>query len=703
MTPISVFAQTRGDPDATSAERSAEIVVTAQKREERLQDVPLSISAVTDAEIERKGALAIEDLQYSVPGLSITQFSPGQQRVQLRGISVSSGLPTVGTYLDEIPLNTESNQSGLDVQLLDLERVEVLRGPQGTLYGQGAMGGTIRYISRKPDLVDTGGEITAEASSIERGGTSGDLRGALNIPLVADRFAIRLAGNYRRYGGWIDNPRLGLKNINRGDSGTLRASALLKATDRLDVSLLYSHQKLDLKSGNFSDANGANNEALTTPVTSRADLANLTATYDFGVATLTSATSYTDRLDALRNDASRSFIPFFELPAPFGFGFPPGTFSSIALDQSAKNKAFTQEVRLASTGGGALTWTVGGMYRDAKASNAIESTLTPNILPLTIVSNSGTFPSNSESWAIFGEVAYSVISQVTATVGGRYFEDRRIQDTTSVVFGNTRVDKGEATFTAFSPRFNLAYRPNDQVNLYANVAKGFRSGGFNLTSVGLGLVTIPPTYDPETLWSYEVGGKVQTANQRLSADISVYRNEWSDVQSLAFAPAPFNTFSFIVNEAKLAGWGVDSQFTFRPSSALTLDLSASYNDMKYRTSTPEHQAGDRADYVPRYTLGASADYRFQVSPSLPAYARIDYQLSDGIEVFLRNSQTSPARADEQNLLNLRAGINLGAFDLSVFARNVLKENGVTYPAFAALFVPARPQPRTIGAAISFGF
>ena len=680
-----------------------EIVVTAQKREERLFEVPMSISAVTSEEIQRRAALTIEDMQYSVPGLSITQFSPGQQRVQLRGISVFTGLPTVGTYLDEIPLNTESNQNGLDVQLLDLERVEVLRGPQGTLYGQGAMGGTIRYITREPDLRDFGFEASGEIGFVEGGGTDADVRGAVNIPVVSDRFALRIAGNYRRYGGWIDNPRLGLKNINDGDSGTVRVKGVVRASEKLDISFLYSHQKLELGSGNFADANGKNVEALTTPVTSRADIANLTINYDFGFATLTSATSYIDRLDTIQNDASRSFIPLFELPAPFGFGFPPGTFQSVALNQRLKNEIFNQEVRLASDGSDRLTWTIGGMYRDARPSAVTSSALTPGLLPFTIISTSGTFPSTSESWAVFGEAGYKFTPQLTATVGARYFEDRRKQNTSSTVFGNASVDTGTGNFNAFSPRFNLAYQPNEQVNLYANVAKGFRSGGFNLTSAGGGLLTIPPTYDPETLWTYEVGGKLQTADRKLSAEAAIYYNDWTDVQSLAFAPPPFNAFSFVVNGTKLAGWGADAQLTYRPVPALSLILSGSYNDTTYRTTTPEHNRGDRADYVPRYTLSASADYRFNLTSALPAFARVDYQLSDGFQVFLRNSQAAPAKADEQSLLNARAGLTFGSVEVSVFGRNLLNEDGITYPAFGALFVPIRPQPRTVGLAVSLSY
>jgi outer membrane receptor protein involved in Fe transport len=683
------------------AEIADEIIVTAQKREERVFDVPASVSVVTGEEIARRGAATIEDLQYSVPGLSITEFSRGNQRIQLRGISILSGLPTVGVYLNELPLNNELNQAGQDVPALDLERIEVLRGPQGTLFGQGALGGTLRYITATPDLNQFGGHASGEGGAIDGGGTSWRGEGAINLPIVHDAFALRLAGSYENFGGWIDNTSLGAEDVNDGSNLTLRATALWQASNRLQVLLLAQHQDLDLNNLNLADANGDVADRVFSPTRTRVDLADLTVSYDFGGATLLSSTGYLNRRDQAQQDASGGLIPILELPIPFGLGFPPGTFSSVALASESEGRIFTEELRLTSNGDGRLNWTLGAFFRDSSADAVSESVVSPAILPFTLLGTDGTSPSDSRSWAVFGEASYRFVPSLEATIGLRYFEDRRTQDISSTAFGVSATDQGTDTFSSLSPRFNLSWSVSDNANLYFNIAKGFRSGGFNLTSAGLGLVTVPPTYRPETLWSYEVGAKVHSSDRRLTGEIAVYHNNWTDVQSFAFAPG--FPIGFTVNGGELSGWGADAQLTFLPIPDLTLQATAGVNDMSYDSNTPEHMAGDPADYVPSFTASASAEYRFDWTPTLPGFARIDYQYADEFQVYLRNTQLTPAFSDTLSYLNARLAINTEGWSASLFARNITNEDGVLHPAFGALSTPARPQPRTIGVAVSMSY
>src|SRR3546814_803068 len=205
----SVSVQAQEAPPVADEAASGEIVVTAQKRSQTLIDVPISITALTGEQLQARGASAIEDIQYAVPGVSITQFSPGQQRVQMRGISVYSGLPTVGVYQDEMPLNLESNQTGQDVRLLDIARVEVLRGPQGTLYGPGAVGGTIRYITNDVDLANLSAEANGEIGVVDGGGTDWKAEGVVNVPLATDQLGLRVAGAYQHFGGRSEERRVG--------------------------------------------------------------------------------------------------------------------------------------------------------------------------------------------------------------------------------------------------------------------------------------------------------------------------------------------------------------------------------------------------------------------------------------------------------------------------------------------------------------
>lgn len=688
------YAQSAQDV-GTDAPGSNEIVVTAQKREQALIDVPLSITAVSAEELSQRGASTIQDLQYAVPGLSMTEFSPGQTRVQLRGVSVFSGLPTVGTYLDEIPLNLESNQTGQDVRLLDINRIEVLRGPQGTLYGQGAVGGTIRYVTNEVDLSKTGGSVGVEGGLVDRGGTDWKVDGAVNAPIVEDRIGIRLAGSFQQFGGWIDNPYLGEKNVNGGHSYVVRGKLAFKLSDDFRVTLMAHHQELELGAQNLSNADRQVFDQVATPFSSKATILNANATYDLSFAQLLSSTAYVRRRDILTQDLTATFGPFLPL-----FGVAPDSASSIALTSRGTNKIFTQELRLASTGSGLLNWTIGGFYRDSSTDAVGDATVLPQPLPPSIVLYRvrGTSPSDSESWAVFGEASYKLTDTLTAAGGLRYFEDRRRQDSVSTVFNSPAVDRGTATFHALSPRFNLAWQPNDDVNLYANVARGFRSGGFNLTSTGAGLGEVPPSYKPDSIWTYEVGSKFRTSDRKLNVELAVYRNEWTDVQTATNIPGLPTTFT--TNGGKIAGWGVDGSVAYSPFSTLTFTLAGGWNDMAYKTSSAEHLAGDRVDYVPRFTGSASAEYRVTVG-ALPGFVRVDYQHADAFQLFARNFQPAPARSDPQDILNARIGVDGDSWSASIFARNILNRNSSIYPAVGALIYDARLQPRVIGLSLNF--
>lgn len=690
--------QTSDAKQASDRRVLEEIIVTAQKREQRLMDVPMSITAITGESIAKRGASSIEDLQYAIPGVSITEFSPGQQRVQIRGISSFNGLPTVGVYQDELPLNLEVNQTGQDVRLLDITRIEVLRGPQGTLYGQGAVGGTIRYITNGVDLEHFGVSGTGEIAGVDSGGTDWKGEGVVNVPIVTDQLGARFAGSYQHFGGWIDNPILGGRNVNSGHALTLRGKLAMKFTDDFKLELSVQHQDLKIGAQNLSDDHQQVFDRLATPYSSKATMVNAVATYDLGFAKLLSSTGYIRRRDTLTDDLTNSFAPLISLLT----GLPPGTVQSVGLVARSRFNIFTEEVRLASSGTSPLNWTLGGFYRHANTFGGSNSVVMPAVLPpsLELLSSNGTNPSNSRSWAVFGEASYNITHRLSALVGLRYFEDHRNQNDVSTVLGTSAIDIGSAKFHALTPRFNLAWQPVDQLHLYANVAKGFRSGGFNVTSAGAGFGNVPQSYKPDSVWSYEIGGKFETLDHKLSLELAGYRNVWSHVQTSASIPGLPTAFT--INGGKLTGWGTDGSLSYSPIRALTFTLTAGWNRTEYKSNTLEHLVGDPADYVPRFTGSASAEYRFDVR-SLPSFVRVDYQHSAHFQVFLRNIQTVPAFSDEQNILNARIGVAEKSWSIAAFVRNALNRNSVLYPAFGVLIYPARLQPRTAGVTVSFNY
>lgn len=676
-----------------------EIIVTAQKREQAVSDIPMAITALSGEELERRGVSTIDDVQYAVPGLSITSFNPGTQRIQLRGVSVFSGLPTVGTYLDEIPLNLDALQTGADVRTMDLERIEVLRGPQGTLYGQGAMGGTIRYITRSADLTKTSGSVSGEFGVIDDGGTDWLVNGAVGTPLIEGKLAVRIAGQYRRIGGWIDNSRSGDRDINAGYTGAVRGKLLFRPSDSFELSAFIQHQDLRIGSQTLSlDDKTVSNRA-STAFASAMDLANVTMKTDLGAIQLVSASSYLKRRESVNIDFTNAFLPFLEGPTGF-FGLPAGTFQSVGAGGPQNYRILNQELRLSSDDSGAFLWTIGGVYRDYRSSGTNDTQPVPDLLPFDLFSAATS--STSKSWAVFGEATYRIGDRLEATAGGRYFRDKRTQFNASSLFGGPpTIDNGADTFEAFSPRLNLLYKASETLNLYANIARGFRSGGFNLTSVGLGVAPVPLSYGPDSLWSYEAGAKFRSLNNDLTADFAVYRNEWSDVQTLAQGALP--GLSFTVNGGKLSGWGAEGTVGFTPIQGLSFSLTGSYIDMRYRSDTLEHRSGDRADYVPQFTGSASTEYRFPIGQDSTAFIRADLQVTDSFQIYLRNFQTSPAFSAKQEYLNLRAGADWNGLNVEIFVKNLTNEYGDLYPAFGSLEFPSKPQPRTIGASMRFSY
>ena len=261
-----------------SSERLApelgEIIVTAQKREQRLFDVPMSVSAITGDEIVRRGAATLEDLQFSVPGMSITEFSPGQQRIQMRGISVFGGLPTVGVYLNEMPLNSELVQAGMNVRLLDIDDIEVLVVRKARSMDKGRWEAPSATSRPQPKLTALGGGFETEGASMDSGGVEWSANGVMNVPVVQDQLEYRLAGEYHHFGGWVDETRLGISDANDGEEYTLRATGLWRPSDPFSVSIMLQHQLLDLNDQNLANADGTIDNRITQPIRAPVDLAD---------------------------------------------------------------------------------------------------------------------------------------------------------------------------------------------------------------------------------------------------------------------------------------------------------------------------------------------------------------------------------------------------------------------------------------------
>jgi iron complex outermembrane receptor protein len=681
-------ARAEAADDSTSVQLQ-EMVVTAEKRSERLLDVPLSVTAVTSAEIESRGITNLEQMQYAVPGLTIAQSGPGTGLMQLDGISSAaggtSGLPTVGVYLDEMPVTGEGAAVGaIDVRLLDIERIEVLHGPQPTLYGEGSEGGTIHYVTNSPDLHSWSGDYDGMVGGVTDGSTSYWARGVVNAPLIDGQLGLRIAAGYERDGGWIDSLVTGRPDVNDVDIKTIRAKMLYTPVDKLSVSLMYMHQQHDQDYQDYGNPDTRTTNALYPPYNNeRYDLGNLIASYDFGFASLLSSTGYLHRDPANAVDVSAYLSPYLPL-----FGVAPGAITTIALPLEAPQNMTSEELRLTSNGASPVGYTVGAYYRDYR-THSEESTYTaPGVLPFTLIGSDTR--SRDQSWAVFAEARYAITQQLQALIGLRHYQDQQDIAGSETTFGAPTPIATGGTFTSNNPRFNLSYKTSDHGLVYANVAKGFRSGGVNFASEGPG---VPLSYGPESLWTYQLGAKQTWMDGRVSLDAMGYYNEWSDIQSTGVTPLGL---SYTGNGGKASGPGANLALAAKPASELTVAATVGYTDMKYDVDTPDRHEGDPLDLVAKWTWSTVADYRRPLGRSaLVAHADLGH--TSGFQITVR-SLIPPAilHSDDRTVLNARIGADFGRFAAYVFGSNLTDNRGILYPALGAVSEPTLPTPRTVG-------
>ncbi len=678
LTPVALAAAwpVAAQSDASAGNGLQTIEVTASKRKQLVLDVPYSVTAISAAEIRDRGVLDIRDMQSTVPSLFITDNGPGQSRIQLRGMSTIAGLPTVGQYLDEMTINLDQVQRALDIPLVDMARIEVLRGPQGTLYGDGSLGGTIKFITRNPRLDAT--EFSAEAGMRRlSGGQTGYFANAVaNLPLAKDTAGLRIVAGYEKSPGWVDNSTTGAKDINGGDRQYIRAKGLAKLGASSDVSVLLYHYRLSQDNGSFSRADGSIPVAIAAPSDDEVTMASVLLNVDVGFATLTSATGWIDRSLLQQADVTGFFGP--RLPPSL---LPPG--AGIALRTDMRFKIISEELRLASNDNGPLTW-LAGLYFRKSDSTQTRTTPVTSATPVGILNQTGTSPADTQQQAVFGEVSYAVSPAVIVSAGLRSFredQDLRSVGATGALFTDS------ASFKATSPRFNALWKYERDASAYATVSKGFRSGGFNA-------VPPPPKYGPEKLWNYEVGNKAALMGGKLQYDVALYYSRYSDVQGLDVPPN--SLFATTINTGKASGPGVDLALAAEVSKGLNIDLALGYNDLKYDVDTAERQKGDPLNYIPKLTAALGITSRF-VWPGLgmPGMVRADYQHTDSTRVIVRN-QKIDVHTDAANYVNLRVGVEQPGWQAYLEGRNLNNFQGVVNPGFGAIVDDVRPAPRSVG-------
>lgn len=703
----------------TAVETENEIVVTAQKRVQNVQDVPISISVVGGEELKEQGAVSLVDYAGYVPGMQVSNFgTPGQTTITLRGVAPISAAQTVGIYLDDAPVGSSAiyNRAGaftIDLMPYDLERVEVLKGPQGTLYGASSIGGLVKYVTVQPDTREFRVRGGVEGFSIKGGdGLGWAAQTLVNVPIVEDKLAISGSFAWRSTPGWVDsinNPALEDQNDYEQRGG--RVALLWQATPELSVKLAGIWQSLDsdgnalyaadLDGNRLGDGRSFNNFV---PESYDIDLEYYSATidYDFGPAILTSATTYSETQSRQLQDASYAFGVLF--PLLTGGAIAPGI-TPFALDLGLEK--WTQEVRLASPTGDRFEWMIGGFFTDETTSNvqlvrSFDMDGNP-IAPLDPLATVG-LPATYKEYAVFGNGTYKFSDMFDITAGLRWARNeqtfRQISEGAIVPSANDPGKSAESVWTfSVSPQIHL----NENAMLYGRVATGYRPGGPNVI-----VPNVPPSVDADRMTNYEIGFKGDLADRMISLDIAAFWMDWTDIQ----VTRAFGGVSGGANGGKATSKGFEGSIALRPSPGLTISATGSYTDATLSEDVPEISGmdGDRLPAVPKFSGAVRADYEFALGASNTGSFGVGVRHA-GSRLSLVESDPLAARAKPYTSVDLNASVTFNDhWTLRAYARNLLDNkgemgrttlaDGLNQPSFLAI---SPLQPRTIGLAVDMAF
>jgi outer membrane receptor protein involved in Fe transport len=715
-------SQTAADSPADKGVAIGEIVVTATRRAETLSKVPASVTALGQVSLDQRGIKDISGVVRQTPGI---QFDPNgfgnQTNIAIRGVSSTVGAATTGVYIDDTPI--QSRQVGYSTTnvfpaVFDLQRVEVLRGPQGTLFGAGSQGGTVRFITTQPSLTDTRIYARAEASSTDGGAMSGEFGVSATTALVPGKLGLAASVWFRRDGGWVDrtngNPAMtGSKlyeNVNRNETQVGRFALKWAPVDGLEITpSLFYQRKVTSDSDVFWESLSNPGEGRfisgapqANPDNDRFYLPALNISYEFGGAQLISNTSYYVRDQHAEIDYSTLW------PAVFGgSSFIDPAYRSTAFMRNDQ-RTFTQEVRLQSTAKDArLSWVVGAFFSKS-VQHFEEDVLDPDFssifggVPPELIfgvplvqgkySLSGFGRGSDEQLAGFAEGTFAITPTLKLTGGLRVshtkFEGSSLFD--GPVSGFQLQTPQKVTESPVTPKVSVNWQATPDMLLYATAAKGYRIGGTNAPvplSVcganlnGYGFSDVPGTYKSDTLWSYEAGAKGRVGSA-VSFAASVFMIDWKDIQQNVYLQNCGAQFTANLGKAKSKGF--DLQGTVKVARGLTLDGTLAYTNA-YLTQNLAGgalaAAGDHLETHP-WTATVGGIYEAPVGDSSTVYFRGDYQYkSRGKITTITDPRTNSydpnaLRTAPLNFASLRAGLRTGPADISVFVDNLTNDRAI---------------------------
>ena len=697
-----------------------EIIVTAQKREERLLDVPVPVTAVRARALAETSMFRVKDYFYQVPGLTLaTSATDGAPTIAIRGISADTfGNPTVGVLVDDVPFGSSLAIGGgfiaPELDPSDLERIEVLRGPQGTLYGAASMGGLLKYVTVSPSLDHIAGRVQAGLSGISGGSHLGyDVSAALNLP-AGDRLAFRVSGFARSSPGFIDNVTTGQRDVNRADVIGTHLSALWRPSGNFSVKLSALFQK----NKQFGSPNVLGEPGLAHPrqafIAGSGRLDRTFAAYSatvhakLGGIDITSITGYINNNFDSSVDYTSNIGPLISTVFP----------GELAIDRTwlGLNKV-SQELRLAPKIGERIVWLIGGFYtHESTPSRDHYISLDANGGVQGLFAQLKASVTYAE-WAGFTDLTYRFSDRFDVQVGGRI--SRMAQSYSSIdtgpyvdLFGNgpspsigPKVRSHQTTFTyLFSPRFKVT----PDIMLYARLASGYRPGGpnaANATAMGGG--AIPASYRSDKTRNYEIGLKGDVLDHALTFDASVYYIDWADIQISSTTPT--SIISYYDNGGSAKSQGIELTLQARPTDGLRLGGWVSLNKAVLTEDFPSSSTaygarGDRVPFNSRVSASASADYDMHLTDSVTGSigGTVSY-VGKRFETFTSTPERQVLPA--YTLVNLRAGLASGPWELSLYLNNATDRRAVLGGGVGTLFPDYFNiiQPRTMGFSLARTF
>jgi iron complex outermembrane receptor protein len=729
-----------------SGERTLEeIVVTAQKQNERLLDVPVAVTSISTEALTDQNLIKMSDFYNRMPGLQYAGGNEGRvTNLAIRGITTGGGFnaPTVAILIDDVPFGGTVGVGQPVIPDFDpgtMQRIEMLRGPQGTLYGAASLGGLIKYVTRAPSTEDFSGRIELESNTVDDGASGWTARGLVNIPLMNERIGLSLSGVYRLDPAYVDNifPTARADDVNERETVGGRAALLWQPTDSMTVTLSALAQRLDTRNTDLSPTygirvcpacQGPGNRTvvdftplfddLTTislvPSEGESEYKLYTARVELDLqwAQLTSISAYGTSDNVVNNDVTSVFGGLL-VPA-----YAASAGSTVSISNANYTDKFSQELRLGAQGE-RFDWLAGVFYVSEESST--DQTLflaDPSGNPLATPYN-GTGPTDYKESALFANVTWHATDKLDLQIGGRYAKND--QDGTSSltidgpaqpIFGPSTVVQGSSDEDAFTYLLATTYHFTPDAMAYVRVASGYRPGGFNT-----GVPNVAVTYDSDSVVNYEVGFKSNLAPAQLSVDVALFQIDWEDVQlpeTDSVSQLTFNT-----NGGKARSRGVELAARWSPWQRFTVDGSVTYTDAEITEDFPqlsgasglEGNSGDKLPFSAKWTGTISAQQGFSISSRLSGYVGASYayvgERFSAFKTDAANATRPRFSLPDYSLIDVRVGLDLDdVWHLNVYARNLSNEFGVVSAttrngtaAPTAIFT----QPRTYGVSLARQF